>query len=262
MSNFETIILTRDDRGVATVTLNRPDKHNALNAAMIGELTAAADQLAQDEDVRLVVLAGAGRSFCAGGDLGWMREQNEATRAGRIAEASRLAHMLAKLDALPQPLIARVHGPAYGGGIGMICSCDIAVVAGSAKFVLSETRLGLIPATIGPFVLRALGERHARALFMNSKPFDAALAREIGLASIVVPGDALDEAVDREVGYVLDCAPGAVRDAKALCLHLARTPPAGQMDWTVEKLAERWETAEAIEGIGSFLARQKPSWRR
>lgn len=262
MSDYQTIKLVTDARGVATLTLNRPDKHNALNSALIGDLSRAADELAANKNIRVVVLEGAGRTFCAGGDLGWMRDQAAAERQDRINEATHLAEMLAKLDALPQPLIAKVHGPAYGGGIGMMCVCDLAVVARSAKFVLSETRLGIIPATIGPFVVRALGERRARALFMNSKTFDAQLAAEIGLATVVAEDDALDQALETEIGYFLDCAPGAVRDAKALCLHLARTPPEGHLDWTVKVLADRWEQTETSEGIAAFFAREKPSWRR
>ena len=262
MTTFETIKLAKDARGVATLTLARPDKHNALNGAMIRELRKATDELAHDDDIRVVVLAGAGKSFCAGGDLGWMRDQAASDRAGRIAEATQLAQMLAAMDALPKPLIARVHGPAYGGGIGMMSVCDIAVVSRSVKFVLSETRLGIIPATIGPFVVRCLGERCARALFMNSKPFDTETAKAIGLATIVVDDADLDDAVEREVGYFLQCAPGAVTQAKALCQHLAQTPPEGHLDWTVEALADRWETQEASDGIASFFAKEKPPWRR
>ncbi len=257
---YQTLTLDRDQRGVATLTLARPDKHNALNAVMIDELSTAAAALAADAAVRVVVLAAQGKTFCAGGDLGWMREQAGKDRAGRMAESSRLATMLRALDTLPKPLIARVQGAAYGGGIGMMAVCDIVVAAGSAKFALTETRLGLIPATIGPYVVARLGEGAARQVFMNARTFDAERARALGLVAAVAADADLDAAVAAEVEPFLACAPGAIAEAKALCRTLARDSPPDTLTWTAERLAERWESEEASEGIAAFFERRKPPW--
>ncbi len=260
--SMQTIKIERSPNGLARLTLARPDKHNALNIAMIRELTEAARVLGGDPAVRVVVLAGEGKSFCAGGDLDWMREQMFKDREGRVAEAGELAAMLSALDAMPKPLIGRVHGPAYGGGVGLMAVCDTVIAADTAKFALTEVRLGLIPATIGPFVVRRIGERGARRFMLNARTLDAATALGLGLVSEVLPGAELDAAVDAEVSALLECAPGAVTAAKALCQHLARHASEDQQAWTVKQLADRWETAEAKEGLNCFFARREPSWRR
>lgn len=262
MSAYETIRLEQDARGVAKLTLARADHHNALNATMIEELSAAAAKLAADASVRVVILGAEGKSFCAGGDLGWMREQSEKDRAGRIASSSELARMLRDLDALPKPLIARVQGSAYGGGVGLMSACDVVVASASARFALTEVRLGQIPATIGPYVIRRIGEGAARRFMLNGKSIDAASANAMGLVSIVAAEDALDNAVEDEAREFLACAPGAIADAKALCRHLARNPASDTLSWTAERLADRWETEEAREGIDCFFARKPPSWVR
>lgn len=262
MSTYETIKLNRDARGVAKLVLSRPQKHNALNATMIGELRHATAALAIDASVRVVVLAAEGKSFCAGGDLVWMREQAEKDRAGRMADAIELASMLRDLDSLPKPLIARVQGSAYGGGIGLMAVCDTVVASVTATFALTEVRLGLIPAAIGPYVVRRLGEGMARPYVLSGKTFDADQARTMGLVSLVSIEDAVDSAVEAEIAEYLACAPGAIADAKALCQHLARNPGSDQLSWTAERLANRWETFEAQDGIRSFLAREKPSWTK
>ena len=179
----ETIRLSCDDRGVATLSLNQPDKHNAMSSAMIGELTDAARSLGSDTAVRLVVLTGEGKSFCAGGDLGWMKSQFEADRETRIAEAMKLATMLRDLNELPKPLIGRINGQAFGGGIGMMSVCDVAVGVENARFALTETRLGLIPATISPYVLARMGEGRARQVFMSGRRFCGNEAVGLGLLS-------------------------------------------------------------------------------
>jgi methylglutaconyl-CoA hydratase len=258
--SYETLRLEIEARGVARLTLARPDKHNAMNAAMIRELARAAEQLAGDAKVRAVVLAGEGKSFSAGADLTWMQEQWAKDRAGRIAEAGVLAAMLRALDDLPQPLIARVHGAAYGGGLGLMAVADIVVGSSAAKFALSETRLGLIPATIGPFVVLRIGEGNARRIFLNAKPFDADTAHLMGLVSVVAAPDALDAAVEAELVSLLQCAPGAVRDAKALVKHLARNPQARLDAYSIEQLANRWETEEARQGIEAFFAKRQAPW--
>lgn len=260
MADFETIRVEIDDRGVAFLWLTRPEKHNALNTQMIGELQAAAAQLSRDDTVRAVVLAGEGKSFCAGADLSWMRAQMEKDREGKIAESLELALMLSKLDSLPKPLIGRVHGNAFGGGIGMMAVCDIVVASSQAVFALTETRLGLIPATIGPYVVRRMGEGNARRVFMNGKRFSADVACQLGLVSSVSDTDGLDQAIETELNWFLDCAPQAVAEAKDLCLALSRGAHDNPMAYTAARLADRWETAEAREGIRCFFSREKPPW--
>lgn len=257
----ETIRISQDARGVATVTLARPEKHNAMNALMIGELTEAALALGADAAVRAVILTGEGRSFCAGGDLGWMRAQAEKDRAGKMQEARSLARMLGLWDALPKPLIGQVHGAAYGGGIGLVAVCDVVIAEESTRFALTETRLGLIPATIGPFVVRRMGEAFARQVFFTARPFDAAFLLRAGLVARICTADGMADAVAEEVAAILDCAPGAVAAAKALCRDLAGQDPMRAADMTANALADRWETAETQEGIAAFFAKDTPSWR-
>ena len=216
--SLTTIRLDTDADGIATLTLDRPAKHHAMNAAMIAELTEAAATLGADARVRAVVLAATGPSFCAGGDLDWMRAQAAADRAGKIAEAGRLSTMLATLDALPKPLIARVQGHVYGGGVGLLAVADIAIAAEGVRLALTETRLGLVPATIGPFVVRRMGQGFARQVFFSAAPFGTDLALRAGLLHEVCPADRLDARVKRQTDAILAAAPGAVAAAKALCL--------------------------------------------
>ncbi|MCL5775415.1 crotonase/enoyl-CoA hydratase family protein [Limibaculum sp. FT325] len=258
---FQTIRLERDARGVAALTLARPDKHNSLNATMIADLAVAARQIADDPAIRAVVLTGEGESFCAGGDLGWMRQQMEADRATRISEALSLARMLKALNDLPKPLIARVNGQAYGGGIGMISVCDAAVAATTAKFGLTEVRLGLIPATISPYVVARLTPPRAREVFFSGRIFDAEEAARLGLITRAVAPADIDAAVEAEVAPYLAAAPGAVAAAKRLVARFS--PPIGEAELqaTATALADQWETPEAAEGIAAFFARRSPPWR-
>ncbi len=260
MVAYQTLRLETDARGVATLTLNRPEKHNAMNAAMISELAGAANMLSADAAVRVVVLAAAGPSFCAGGDLSWMRDQADKDRQGRIDGATELAMMLKALDDLPKPLIGRVEGMALGGGIGLMSVCDIVVAVEGAEFALTETRLGLIPATIGPYVVRRIGEGNARRLFLNARRFDAATARTIGLVSVLCPRDGVDDAVETEVSAALDCAPGAVAGAKELVRTLARNGCEDPVSHSIRLLADRWESEEAKAGIEAFLGRKPMPW--
>ncbi|THD82824.1 crotonase/enoyl-CoA hydratase family protein [Aliigemmobacter aestuarii] len=257
---FETIMIETDGRGVARLTLNRPDRHNVLSAAMIAELTRAAADLGADPAVRVVVLTGAGESFCAGGDLGWMKDQMAADAPTRGAEARKLAMMLKALNELPKPLIGRVNGQAFGGGIGMMSVCDVAVGVTGPRFGLTETRLGLIPATIGPYVVARMGEARARRVFMSARLFGAEEAVDLGLLARAVAPDALDDAIEAEVRPYLSCAPGAVAEAKALVRALAPTPDEAAIDTTIAALVARWESAEAVEGIGAFFDKRKPFW--
>lgn len=257
MTEFETILVEKDERGVAIVTLNRPEKHNSLNALMIRELTEACQLLGRDSQAKVVILAASGPSFCAGGDLNWMREQAGKDRAGKMEESRALAGMLQALNTLPKPLIGRVQGAAYGGGIGMMAVCDIVIVADNARFALTETRLGLIPATIGPFVVRRMGEGCARQVFFTGKAFDPEFALKSGLASAVVPAEELDTRVEEEIAPILKTKPGAVAAAKALCLELGGLDTASLFESTASALADRWESEEAQKGISDFLSKQK-----
>lgn len=257
---YETLKLETDTRGVATLTLAREEKHNAMSAQMIAELTQAAATLAADDAVRVVVLTGAGKSFCAGGDLGWMQAQRDMDGPTRSAEAGKLAAMLGALNTLPKPLIGRVQGNAFGGGVGMASVCDVAIGVDTLKMGFTETRLGIIPATIGPYVLARMGEGRARRVFMSARLFDAAEAVDLGLLARAVPADALDAAIEVEVVPYLSCAPGAVAAAKQLARDLGPRIDAQVVDHTIAALADRWETEEAAEGIGAFFDKRKASW--
>lgn len=258
--SYATIRNSVDDRGVASLELARPEKHNALNAAMIAELTTAAARLGADESVRVVVLRAAGQSFCAGGDLSWMQEQFTATRQQRLREARALAEMLRALNEMPKPLIGAVQGAAYGGGVGLMSVCDAVIAVDTAKFGLTETRLGLIPATIGPYVIARLGEGRARRMVFSSRIFSAAEARDLGLVSVVTDGAGLDTAVAAEVAPYLSTAPHAVASAKALTRALGLVIDDAVISATIERLADTWEGAEAHEGVSAFLDKRKPWW--
>ena len=252
---MRTILIQRDAQGIATLTLNRPDKHHAMDARMIGELTEAAALLGEDADVGAVILASTGPTFCAGGDLEWMRAQQAADRAGKMAEAGRLSAMLAALNALPKPLIARVQGHAYGGGLGLIAVSDIAIAATGVRLALTETRLGLIPATIGPFVVARMGQGMARQVFFTGQAFGTDFALRAGLIHDACLPEALEERVAATAAAVLKTAPGAVARAKALCLRLGRDQ-ADDIAASITALADCWESPEAQDRIRAFLGQR------
>ncbi len=257
---FETIAISTDPRGIATLTLNRPEKHNAMSALMIAELTQAAGQLGADDTVRAVVLTGAGKSFCAGGDLGWMRAQMEADPETRFTEARKLAEMLFALNTLTKPLIGKLQGNAFGGGVGLAAVCDVTIGTDALTMGLTETRLGLIPATIGPYVAARMGEAKARRVFMSARLFSASHAVELELLSRAVPAADLDAAVAAEVEPYLTCAPGAVASAKALLRTFGPQIDKEVIDRSIHALVARWETPEAQEGISAFFDKRKPAW--
>jgi methylglutaconyl-CoA hydratase len=208
----------------------------------------------------VVVLTGAGKSFCAGGDLGWMRDQRDMDAETRSAEAGKLAAMLGALNRLPKPLIGKLQGNAFGGGVGMAAVCDVAIGVEGLKMGLTETRLGIIPATIGPYVIARMGEGRARRVFMSGRLFGAAEAVELGLLARAVPAEELAAAVEAEVVPYLSCAPGAVAAAKALALELGGAASAAAVETSIAALAARWETEEAAEGIGAFFEKRKAAW--
>lgn len=254
------IDLSVDVRGVATLSLARPEKHNALSQALIDDLSAAAAKIAADASIRVVILTGQGPSFCAGGDLGWMQDQMAGDATMRRAAARSLAQMLGAINTLPQPVIGRVQGNAFGGGIGMACVCDVAIAVDHARFALTETRLGLIPATIGPYVLARMGEAHARRVFMSGRLFDAEEAVDLGLAAKAVPASELDQAVEAEVAPYLQCAPDAVASAKAFARSLGPVIDESVIARSIDVLIAQWEGRSAKEGISAFFERRKPDW--
>ncbi|THH39001.1 crotonase/enoyl-CoA hydratase family protein [Aliishimia ponticola] len=262
MTTYETIAVETDARGGATLRLNRPEKHNAMSGQMLDELAQAAAALGADDAVRVVVLTGEGRSFCAGGDLGWMQQQIGMDPKTRAREARKLAEVLQALNTLPKPLIGRLQGNAFGGGVGLASVCDVAIGVDSLKMGLTETRLGIIPATIGPYVLARMGEGRARRVFMNARLFGAAEAVELGLLARAVPEADLDAAIEAEVVPYFDCAPGAVAAAKALARHLGPKIDDEVIDHTIAQLVARWETEEGAEGIAAFFDKRKAPWVR
>ena len=257
---FETIKIATDVRGIARLTLSRPDKHNTLSGKMIDELTEAAGRLGTDPKVRVVILQAEGDSFCAGGDLDWMKAQIAGNSDQRRAGATALAMMLRALDTMPKPLIGRVQGAAYGGGVGMMSVCDLTVGVPDARFGLTETKLGLIPATISPYVIARIGVTAARRHMFASRLFGAEEAHRIGLLSGIAAPDDLDAAIGAEVEPFLACAPGAVADAKALIREIVPAPDPALIDKTVGLLVKRWESDESAEGIAAFFERRKPRW--
>ncbi len=257
---MNTIAIEKDERGVAILALTREDKHNAMSAEMIAELTAAAASLGADDSVRVVVLTGAGSSFCAGGDLGWMKAQMNVSREERMGGARALAQMLRALNEMPKPLIGRVQGHAFGGGVGLISVCDVAIAAEGAKFGLTETRLGLIPATISPYVIARMGEAMARRVFMSARIFEAAEAKVLGLVAKSVIPEHLDLAIEAEVKPYLKAAPSAVAAAKALARSLGPVIDDAVIERTVVALADTWETPAAKEGVSAFFEKRNPVW--
>ncbi len=247
--------------GIALLALARPDVHNAFNAALIAEMTAALAALERDDAVRAVVLLAHGKSFCAGADLNWMREMAAYGDAENLADATALATMLKTLNELSKPTIARVHGAAYGGGVGLIACCDIAIAAQDATFSLSEARLGLIPATIGPYVIDAIGARSARRYFLTAERFTAAEAYRIGLVHDIAIAEALDDRINELLGDLIVAGPCAQAESKALIRAVARRPVDDAMVAdTASRIARIRASAEAREGVAAFLAKRKPAW--
>jgi methylglutaconyl-CoA hydratase len=256
----ETIEVSRRD-AVAMVKLNRPEVHNAFDETLIAELTAALRALSADATVRAVLLLGAGPSFCAGADLDWMRRMASFSPAQNLADAKGLAAMLSTLNAMPQPTIARVHGAAFGGGVGLVACCDIAIGAPKATFALSETRLGLIPAAISPYVIEAIGARAARRYFLTAERFTAAEALRLGLLHEVAPPEELDARIGGLLGFLMTAGPKAQTDAKALIRAVAHRPiDRIVVADTARRIARLRATPEAKEGVAAFLAKRRAAW--
>jgi methylglutaconyl-CoA hydratase len=249
--------------GACRITLNRPALHNAFDDALIAELTAAIEAAAADTTVRAIVLTGAGASFSAGADLNWMRGMARASETGNREDSLRLATLMRTLQFCPKPTVARVNGAAYGGGVGLIACCDIAIGTDNASFGLTEVKLGLVPAVISPYVLQAIGLRHARRLFLTGETFDAMTALSIGLLHRVMPADALDEAVDDTLQLLAKAGPVAQAEAKQLAWRCAGISEAGAAEDDARNaalIARLRVSAEGQEGLGAFLDKRAARW--
>lgn len=248
------------ENGVGTVVMDRPDRHNAFDEHVIAELTAGFAKLGADDSVRAVVLRGTGKSFSAGADLDWMRRMAAYDETANLADARALAALMRTIDTLPKPTVALVHGAAYGGGVGLVACCDIAIATEAAAFSLSEVKLGLIPAVISPYVVRAIGARAARRYFLTAERFDAVEARRLGLVHELVAGDGLEEAARQVLAALRGNGPAAVRAAKDLVAAVAGRAPAEVEDDCARRIAVIRAGDEGKEGVAAFLEKRKPSW--
>ena len=253
-------LAVRRDGGVEHVTLNRPDVRNAFNEQVIAELAAWAESAAGDEGLRVVVVAGAGKVFSAGADAAWMARMAGYSHQENVDDAARAAAMFHAVNALPCAVIGRIHGAALGGGSGLAAVCDIVVSADNAIFGFTETKLGILPAMISPFVLPKIGVSAARELFLTGMRFNAHRAREIGLVHAVVPEAQLDETVQRYVAEILSAAPTAVAAAKRLIPHVWGQRPENVADVTARAIASQRVSPEGQEGLRAFLEKRKPGW--
>ena len=250
-----------DEKNIATITLNRPLIHNAIDDQVIFELMNLLRDLEQKPQVRAVLLTAAGASFCAGADLQWMKRMSTASQDDNLRDAEQLAGVLRRLNIFPRPTIALVQGAAYGGGVGLLAACDIAIASEGSHFSLSEVKLGLIPAVISPYVIAAMGARAARRYFLTGERFDAQEALRLGLVHELVPGDQLLRTADRVIAALLEGGPRAHTEAKRLIFDVAGKPiePA-VIDETTRRIATIRATPEGREGVTAFLEKRKPSW--
>jgi methylglutaconyl-CoA hydratase len=252
-----------DDRGIATVKLDRADKHNAFNAEIIAALTDALLEVGRNDDVRVVVLTGEGKSFSAGADLNWMKSMAEYSEEQNLEDSLKLAELMQVLDNLSKPTIARVNGHVFGGGVGLVACCDIAIAADHAKFALSEVKLGLVPAVISPYVIAAIGERHARRFFLTAEAMDCDTAKHVGLVHEAVAMDELDAAVEKEIALLLAGGPEAQAAAKHLVRQVCHHDDDAEshlLKTTAELIAQIRVSDEGQEGLGAFLEKRKPNW--
>ena len=245
---------------VARVVLARPAVRNAFDDALIAELAEAFVSLGKDTETRVIVLSGDGPSFCAGADISWMRRAGGYSREENEADAEKMARMLRSIDACPKPVVALVHGAAIGGGVGLVAAADIAIAAEGTVFSLAEVKLGILPSVISPYVLRAIGPRQARDLFLTGDRFDAREAQRLGLVHAVVPAGALEAAGAKKVESLLAAGPEAVAAAKRLIEAVTGKSPDEAMPLTVRTIAERRASAEAKEGLSAFLEKRPPLW--
>jgi methylglutaconyl-CoA hydratase len=261
MNDLKTLEISQRGNGVAQITMSRPDVFNAFDETMIGELDVAFDQLINDAGVRVIVLAGAGKHFSAGADLKWMQRASNESREWNLADARRFAAMLGKIDACPKPTLARVQGAALGGGVGLACTCDVAIAADNASFAVSEARFGILPAAISPYVINAVGKRHARRLALTMSRIRAAEALALGLVHQVSALEDLDTAIDAVVAELLAGGPNAQREIKALFAQLEVGPVTAEVrELSAQTISRVRGTTEAREGFAAFLDKRPPDW--
>lgn len=257
----KSLLLKINDRGVATLSLNRLRLHNAFDDALIADLTQGLEQLAANDEVRLVILASEGKSFSAGADLNWMKRMAQYSYEENLADANALAKLLKTLNFLPKPTIARVQGAAFGGAVGLVSCCDMAVASTRASFSLSEVKIGILPATISPYVIAAIGQRAARRYFTTGERFSAQTAAQLGLVSEVVEEGDLDQAVNQLVGSLLANSPAAIAAAKQLVFNVADRPIDDELiAQTSEAIAKIRVSDEGQEGLSAFLEKRTPAW--
>ena len=261
MSDTNDTVIQELSGAVLTVTLNRPDLHNALSPAIVAALTDLFADLPRRADVRVVVLTGRGRSFCAGADLAAMRAAADFTFDQNMADGRAIFDLMLAIDRCPQPVVGRVNGPAIGGGVGLVSCCDIVVAVERAVFAFSEARLGIVPAVISPFVLAKIGPGAARELFLTGERFDARRAQALGLVQHVVAEEELDATVTERVAQLLLAAPGAQTTVKELIHTVAHRPKESVRDYTAETIARRRASDEGREGMSAFLEKRKPDWQ-
>jgi methylglutaconyl-CoA hydratase len=260
MDTYDTLEISVADK-VATITLNRPDVRNAFNETAIADLAMAFDEAGQDGSVRAIVLAANGPAFCAGADLNWMKKMAGYSQAENEADAMRLADMLRTIYFSPKPVVAKVQGDCYAGGMGLVAACDIVVASDAANFCLSEVKLGLIPATISPYVIKAMGDQASRRYFLTAERFDAREAYRLGLAHEVVPAEQLDAKVADIVKALVNNSPNAVREAKKLVRDVAGLPVDDLLlADTAGRIANIRASSEGKEGVAAFLDKRKPAW--
>lgn len=260
MSELETLNVVERE-GVVTIALQRPEVHNAFNDTLIREMLELFDSFDGRDDLRAVVLRGSGKNFCAGADLNWMASMVDYDRNQNIRDSAGLAKMFASINESPIPVIGRVHGAAIGGGVGLVAVCDVVIAEKGAKFGLSEVKLGILPAVISPYVIRKIGETHARALFLTGERFDSERALRIGLVHTIVEGDEkLDQAVEDTITNLRTSGPQAVRECKRLIDHVAHSELAEAIPYTIEAIADRRTSEEGQAGMKAFLQREKAPW--
>lgn len=259
--NYETLVLTKKD-DVTTVALNRPDVHNAMNETLMNELTQCFHQLSTDDSVRVIILTGNGKSFCAGADLTWMKKMVNYSQEENKKDSRLLLDMYESIHSCPKPVLGRINGAAFGGGIGLLAVCDITITIPEVTFAFSEVKLGIIPAVISTFVGPRMTPATMRRLFITGERFDSATAQKIGLIDIIVTPDKLDETINSSVEQVRSSGPHAIQEVKHLMDNRVKMDVNDYKKFTVEKISELRVSQEGQEGIKGFLEKRKPSWKR
>jgi methylglutaconyl-CoA hydratase len=259
--NYETLVYTKKD-DVVTVALNRPDVHNAFNDVLINELTRCFKQLSTDDTVAAVILTGNGKSFCAGADLSWMKRMVSYSKEENKKDSRLLLDMYETIHSCPKPVVGRINGHAFGGGIGLLAVCDITITVPEIKFAFSEVKLGIIPAVISTFVAPRMSPADMRRLFITGERFDSVVANKIGLIDLVVPPESLDDSVSSCVEQVRSSGPSAIKEVKQLIYNLREMDIKKYKEFTVEKISELRVSKEGQEGINAFLEKRVPNWKR